>query len=402
MTDVGQTPPATVSNDGVVQFHATPQAAAPQPAAPGRLMVFDTLRGLFVMLMAAGHLLRNLSPDALPLRLLQLVQSALIGTVGFMTVSGMLAGYLLDRSPSPAKRDRIIRRYRSQAIKLILIAHPLLMLALYGWKRASGTPSDLLVRTWFITDTLAVVFLTLVPFVSRLKPRTRFVLGVSLLVAGKILFVLRPATGSGAAVLLIDILAGPDGHAQHVLYEDYPLLSIAGIFLIGSWVGRRFLDAQQSGNVRSFISGVRRVLPIPLLIATACLACWALLRNGPQTSLRAFVYPDLYLSTYPAYLSAVLILACLLLAQRRTHAWESLLAVFGRTSLFTYVAQYYVMQRLPLFLGWRHHMTLPAALAYYVGAIVFLHLIAKTYEQLQGNREAPALGRLSSGASPPP
>ena len=399
MTVTRQTPPATTVDDrAAIDRPVARNATAPGPAPQGRLLVFDTLRGLFVLLMAAGHLLRNLAPDAIAPPLLQFVQSALIGTVGFMTVSGMLAGYLLDRSP--VRRTAIIRRYRQQAVKLLLIAHPLLLFALYGWKRAGGTPPDLVLRTWFITDTLAVIFVAVVPFIARLRPRIRLLLGVVLLVAGKLLYVLRPGS-SGFALLLVDALAGADWRRQHVLYEDYPLLSITGIFIIGSWIGRQFLDAQQSGNLRSFVQSVRRLLPVPVLITTGCLVFWAALRQGPQTSLRAFLYPDLYLSTYPVYLAAVLVLACALLRQS-SGKWESRVAVLGRNSLFTYVAQYFVMQMFPLLLGWRHHMTLPAAAAYYTGAIVFLHLLARTYEQLQGVRPNPRPSRLPPSPSPRP
>jgi hypothetical protein len=352
-------------------------------------MVFDVLRGFFMLMMAAGHLMRNLTPSMLARPVFQFMHAALIGTVGFMTVSGMLAGYLLERSP--ARRAATVLRYRRQAIKLLLIAHPLLVLALYGWKRAGGTPSDLVARTWFITDTLALVFLAIVPFVARVQPRVRLALGMTLLLAGKLLYVLHPAQ-AGFMLLLQDAFAGADGNGHHVLYENYPLLSVAGIFLIGSWMGRRFLDAERAGNLRSFSSSVRKTFPILLLITTGFLVIWAILRQGPQTPLRAFVYPDLYLSTYPVYLASVVVLGYLISLRDRSGPVESFIAVFGRTSLFTYVAQYFVMQTIPLLLGWRQHMTPGVALVFYAGGITFLNLVARFYEHLQkGGGRAPAL-----------
>jgi uncharacterized membrane protein len=372
---------------------------APLKGSQRRLVVFDALRGFFMLLMAAGHLLRNLRSDQLAHPALQFLHAALIGTVGFMTVSGMLAGYLLERSP--AKAARTVLRYRRQAIKLILIAHPLLLLALYAWKRAGGVPPDLIGRTWFITDTLAIVFLAVVPFIARVPPRVRLALGVTCLFVGRLLYVLRPAQ-SGFGLLIVDALAGADTHARHILYEDYPLLSVTGIFLIGSWIGRQFLDAERAADLRSFADRFRRTFPLLLLITTGCLVVWAILRHGPQTPLRAFFYPDLYFTTYPAYLATVLGLACLILYRGRAGSLESFIAVFGRNSLFIYVVQYYVMQTIPLFLGWRHRMSPSVMVLYYAGAIVFLNLVARGFERLQSGRSVPTLSEVSPGPGLPP
>src|SRR5262245_10252954 len=136
--------------------------------SPARLEAFDSVRGLFMALIATVHLLGNLTPAVLAVPALQTVRALLAGTVGFVTVSGMVVGYALGRQES--RRELMIIRYRKQALKLILIAHPIILLAVFGWKRAGGEPWDLIFRTFFVTDTLAIIFLAVVPVATRIKP----------------------------------------------------------------------------------------------------------------------------------------------------------------------------------------------------------------------------------------
>jgi hypothetical protein len=225
-----------------------------------------------------------------------------------------------------------------------------------------------------------------VPAVARLRDRTRLLAGLGLLLLARVLFVLRPA-GSPVLLAFIDVLSGVDQNAPHILYEDYALLPLAAMFLIGSAMGRRFARAERAGQLREL--AVRYLLAAPALAAASILllGVWLLVRHGGPAPLPAFVYPDYDFSTYPLYLAGVVtVMGLLLLRHGRAGPAERFFAVFGRTSLVTYVAEYYLVQALPLLVGWRHNMTLLSMAVYLPGAIWILNLLAGGYERARAAR----------------
>src|SRR5207244_3836301 len=121
----------------------------------------------------------------------------------------------------------------------------------------------------------------------------------------------------------------------------------------------------------------------------------------------AFFYPDYYLSTYPLYLAAVMGLVAAFVAKREPGRAERFFATFGRTSLFTYVTQYFVMQTIPLVAGWRQRMSPLALGAYFAAGLLALYGISWLYEALLPRRRplrpatASAAARAEAAASGP-
>ena len=58
-----------------------------------------------------------------------IVRSLLSGTVGFVTVSGILIGYFLKTKAGDL--PRVFHRYTVRGLMLALVAHPLIGIALY-------------------------------------------------------------------------------------------------------------------------------------------------------------------------------------------------------------------------------------------------------------------------------
>src|SRR5258706_4843768 len=139
-----------------------------------RIDAIDVTRGAMMIAIVWGHVLAELEPGHKGALLLRLLLSS---TIGFTTISGCLVGWfaIVKRD----RFDRVIARYTVQAARLLLIVHPLLMAAIYG---ATGRLGDAL-RTTFITDTFAILFLVVVPIVPAVTARRRLVFGIALLVA---------------------------------------------------------------------------------------------------------------------------------------------------------------------------------------------------------------------------
>src|SRR5262249_44687610 len=168
---------------------------APAPATRvARVDAIDLVRGVLMIAITWVHAVLAIEPGHD--RLVQAARYLLSGTVGFTTVSGLLVGWF-----AVIKRDRyerVVRRYQVQAARLLLIAHPLMALALF---LPNADPfTDYALRTLFITDTLAVLFVAVVPFVPRVAPDLRLAAGVAVLVGGALLDLYSPSSDVGRVI----------------------------------------------------------------------------------------------------------------------------------------------------------------------------------------------------------
>jgi hypothetical protein len=321
----------------------------------------DIARGVLMVFIVTNHALDILAPTAAPHLLVQALTLCLSGTVGFTTVSGTLVGYFslvkLNRF------DAVEARYRRQAWRLLLVAHPLIALALAGpgsgdtpwWQRG--------LTSLYITDVLALLFALLVPLVPRLRPARRLWLGVGLVLVSRALW-LVPVEGR-PGLFVRDLLC--DIHPErHLLYSTYSLLSLAGFFLVGTFVGHLYGEAEAAGRLVALAARLRR----------------AASRNGVPELVREALYPDYYFSLYPAYLAATLALIALLLEGHGPGRVRRFFEVFGKTSLFTFVVQYFLVQALPGSLGWTAALSAAQATTFIAVSLGALWLAAEEWNRL--------------------
>jgi len=326
---------------------SAPAVAAAVPAAPAapRIGEIDFVRGAFMILITWSHALVNVEPGHH--RFTEVARHMLSGTVGFTTVSGMLVGWF-----AVIKRDRyqrVVRRYAQQAARLVVIAHPLMAIALFLPSRHAF--GDFALRTLFITDTLAVFFLIVVPLIPRVAPGHRFVLGAAIVIANPLLDVLQPA--STPLRLIQELFCGVDPSRPHVLLTDYGLLPLGGMFLIGSYLGDRLAAAQRAGDEARFSAGLIRQAAVLAAVSAALVGAWAVVRHLGGTEAARPLYPDYETTLYPLYLAWTMVI----LSRATRFDWSSTVVrwvvLIGKTSLFVYVAQYYLVQTAPDLLGWK-------------------------------------------------
>lgn len=348
----------------------------PGLAPARRLSAIDVVRGTFMITILAGHAASNLnhwpSSHAVEDVLGPFFQS---GTVGFSVVSGTLLGSFAATRPDMTP---ILRRYRTQGIRLLTVAHVLIALALYPPLHREGTSFlRFLALRLYVTDILAILFLAVAPFVPRVRPKTRLGLGIGALIALRIVRAAIWGTDT-PSLLAREILGGVSFQApRHVLIDNYALLSITGMFLIGTFIGDVIGRARLRGELREAARGLVRAAMIIQAFTLALIGIYAVFKLGvlpdPGGGARRAFYPERSGAFFPAYLGFVL--ALLAIALRRDASGEPLtlgeraLEVVGKTSLFSYVVQYVLVQTLPHAVGLQRQMT-PTVMAAWTAASI--------------------------------
>jgi hypothetical protein len=294
-----------------------------------------------------------------------------LGTIGFAGVSGILLGSFIATRPDLRP---ILARYRQQGLRLLFLVHPLLALALWGSMGKGTSLPEFMLGRWYITDTLALLFIGLVPLLPRLSPTCRLVIGIALMALARPLSY-QLGLESWGLQLLQDVLFGTETRGTHVLLDTYAVTQIGGIFLIGSYVGHHFGLSNQRGELGQF---ARRLLrfAVPLTLSSVVLGgAWAALKWGPFSSdhrfLRFVLYPDRFLSLLPMYMAAVIALIAIIGIRAETRApgrMDRVCLIFGKTSLFTYVIQYLLVQTIPYYLGLKGSMSVIMCFVWTLGA----------------------------------
>jgi hypothetical protein len=347
-------------------------------------------------LIMCTHALGNVDPHLKSSRAVDACRVLLSGIVGFATVSGMLMGYFIVTKADDI--ERVVHRYAARAALLVFVAHPLIAVALYGPVGGGRSFLDFTARTVFITDVLAFIFLTVVPVLPRVPPRARLAVGIAFIIVGRALL-LMPAPNT-ALLLVRDILAGVDPPVKSVLLSTYPLLSVAGMFLVGSWLGHRFALAERAGELPELARRMLGACAWLIVASGAMLAVWFACKMHVAGldlwSLRRLLYPDYSLTTYPAYLAGTLLLLALLMTRAKVGRVQRLFLAFGKTSLFSYVVQYYLLQTIPWLLRWKHRLHPWQVLVYLAITMPLIHAAAALYDRYKSG----TLGRPLPGASP--
>jgi uncharacterized membrane protein YeiB len=153
---------------------------------------------------------------------------------------------------------------------------------------------------------------------------------------------------------------------EQVLQSAYPIVPLTGMFMVGSYFGDRYAHSVRSGASAGYVRWLLSlVLPLTALSAVM-VAFWATVKAdvlGSSQFLRDVFYPDRAFTLYGLYLAGFLLLFAFWiwrseLRERDTTPIDHALLILGKTSLFTYVAQYVIFQTLPYGLGLQGAMPL--------------------------------------------
>ncbi|HJS81232.1 MAG TPA: acyltransferase family protein [Nitrososphaera sp.] len=339
-----------------------------------RFFSIDLTRGLAMCLIILFHSVGLL---AIPFSSSASFVVLKIGNLGipmFTIISGLMLGYFLHAHD---RRSVTNRRYVRRGVLLLMGIHFLNAVGVYPFYMEGSTFLHSLIFRWFITDTLGLIFL-LTPLMGRLDAKYRLLLGVVMLVAWKPLDMVI-TTESNAMLLFREIVFGV--HEDEVQILDYllPFFPIMGIFLVGTFIGDRFAASLEEGRVKRFIWSMVWVAVSMMCLFLFLTGVWFALRTDlvglRNQFLQNLLYQDRFYSLLPFYLSACIgvfgAIAYTVEVKKLNGRALEWIAIFGRTTLSTYVAQYYVVQGIPSLLGWKHNLTLTQ----WAGAVIIMFLI---------------------------
>lgn len=350
----------------------------------GRVRAIDVMRGLLICVITFGHAQILLNDSELTQRL-DLVVSRItnLGTPAFTFISGMLLGYFEATAPD---FGRIRRSYFKRALQLLFFAHFLIALGTYPL-REEPTFGEAFLRYWYVTDTLALLFI-LVPLLrTKVREAGRLLIGIAALASWPLAFLLTPASGS--LLVVKEFLFGVNPRGNHLLGDTYPVVPLLGLFLIATVLGNRFGGAIRKGEAEAFVKKLKYGAPLLMILSFFMVGLWAWGKTHPAAAwsgwLRTLFYPEKLSSLLPFYLGVVFLMLAYYVRKIEVRGKfgrvERTFALFGKTSLFTYVAQYFVVQTLPSLIGWRGAMNLPEMLLYLSGAMIVLYFGADAYSR---------------------
>jgi uncharacterized membrane protein len=305
----------------------------------------------------------------------------------FMSISGLMLGILHHgkRDRFGALRDRLIDR----GLFLVLVGHPLLTVAMI-W--ISTTWSEA-VRVLFITDTIGFCLIVGSLLVTRLGPGARVLVGAGLLFTAWVLLMFWMPDADGPAWWAKVVLIGVWG--SEGLTYNFPPLPWLGLYLMASALGGTFARLYEQGDHRrlqiTVLSTGLAAISIGLLLKEVFAHSAGLVSSASfADQLISLGSLTQKMPPSPAYLTfyggAALVMLSFLLAIERTTVGKMFIrwaALFGRTSLACFVAQFYVYY-VSVFLLPRPPVIFVSI--YFLATLVLLRVIARAWDAANGNR----------------
>jgi uncharacterized membrane protein len=301
----------------------------------------------------------------------------------FVLISGVMLGLLHERNQErwSGMRDRFIDR----GLTLLLLGHVLI-----GAAVAIRSGLDVGFRRIFITDTIGVSLIVGATVIVRLLPWQRIVVGASFLVTSWLVPFLWQPRASGLGWRIEDVLFGEGLW----LANNFPPLAWFGVFVVGSAAGaavgrlghanpRQLARAAGILGVSSMSAGLLLKVLFHALARLRPLAAHATRLNYLGSITGKFPPTPAYLLFYGGM---ALLLFTLVLSWADTplgllvNRWT---ALFGRTALVSFLAQFYVYYVGVTFLP---HPRGAWIAVYFLSTVLLLRQFAGFWDRRNGNR----------------
>jgi hypothetical protein len=369
--------------------------AAPTPRelrTSRRLLPVDALRGTAMVFVGISHISIFVWPYSSSLSAL-FKWLGYFATPNFLLMSGLAAGFQLARSSSAAAVARIVDR----GLFVLLVGHVLVAGSLV-FIAAPGTAFEHMV----ITDTIGLLLCT-TPLLRNIEPRTAFLTGAALfIVSSATAFALQPQSAS--AIFLGEIFLDVKNGAHSEAGWAVATLQYFGIFIVGIGIGKVIYRRRGTAGEAALSWRLLMYGGGAILLAIAFNVAAHALKHSLLAGVSVHSWGDVLLKSLeirsknpPALAYAlfyggggIALVGLLGIAERRARGplirVAHCAAVFGRASFVTYVAQQYLVEFVPMWLGFDMWLT-PAYVIGYLVLIVFTtFLIADAWDRRNGNR----------------
>ena len=358
-----------------------------------RMLPVDAVRGIAMFFIGVSHISFYLINDSATLA----SHARAIGylaTPNFLLMSGLACGYQLAQSPTTATALRIVDR----GLFAFLVGH-LLVTASLVYMVPPGTAFEHIV----ITDSIGVL-LCLAPLLKHTPARALLWLGAVVYVLSTTFALAWHPTSPAAIVGGALLLAINDGDMPDIGWTS-PTLPYLGIFLVGVGLGKLIQVSRRGGGLE--------LLSKRLAVAGSLAILAAVVVNSGRHFVKPFLeshatpknWADVVLTTlnvrhdmpptlaYGLFYGGIGIALVGFLGLLPRHApdsrlvrWTQLAAVVGRASFVSYIAQQWLIDFIPLWVGFDSWLTPWTCPVYLLVSTVIMYWIARAWGQWRANR----------------
>jgi hypothetical protein len=315
-----------------------------------------------------------------------------LAAVAFVSISGAVYSYFLFLHPD---WKTVYRRYSARAAFMLLAAHPVISILSYYFRMEVEptlwlpmTFSERLLLDSPITDVIAICLLISPLLMLRIGTLMRAsLIMIMLIVAPLIAAFAHPS--SPVAGYLKETIFGVPGEPRLFWY---PLVPWLAIFLSGSFVGRD-VALVKSGILDGRIL-VQRLKKAGIYLVVCCIALLAVYKLLKMTFVHEWdssffiaIYPRQTTLFLPGYF-AVLIWFFAINLERidmkgKINPVDWLFSIFGRTSLFTFIVQFAVVESAPALLGYTGLLGLTGFLILFILGLTIMLAFSYSYGRMR-------------------
>lgn len=361
-----------------------------------RLLPVDAVRGIAMFFIGVSHISFYLINDSASLASM-LRAIGFIATPNFLLMSGLACGYQLAAAPTTGTALRILDR----GLFAFLVGH-LLVCGSLVYMVPPGTAFEHVV----ITDSIGVL-LCMAPLLKRAGARRLLWIGAAVYLATTTFALSWHPVTNAQVVLGALLLSVNDGRMPDIGWVT-PTLPYMGIFLFGVGLGKLIWQCRRDGRARVLstqlsVAGSGAVLAglalnvgrhffKPFLVQHWAARNWAdvLLTT---VNIRHDAPPTLAYALFYGGIGVALVGFLGLLAQRvqpeETHPFVRgvrLAAVIGRASFVSYVLQQWLIDFIPVWVGFDSWLTPATAPLYLVLNTVAMYWVALVWGRHKANR----------------
>ena len=358
-----------------------------------RLLAIDAVRGIAMFFIGVSHISFYLINDS---GILATHARAIgyLATPNFLLMSGLACGYQLAHAPTTATALRIVDR----GLFAFLVGH-LLVTASIVYMVPPGTAFEHVV----ITDSIGVL-LCLAPLLKRVSGERLLWVGGAVFVSTSTLALAWHPLSSAAAIAGALLLSVNDGAVPDVGWTS-PTLPYLGIFLLGVGMGKLIYEWRRGGRVRELSRRLAAAGSLAIALALAANIARHFLKDGLLEYVEPKNWADVILTTInirhdaPPTLGyglfyggiGVALVGFLGLLPRGTPEtiWIRMTeraAVLGRASFLTYVVQQWLIDFVPIWIGFDSWLTPATSPVYLALTTLVMYWAAAAWERHKNNR----------------
>jgi len=358
-----------------------------------RLLPVDAVRGIAMLFIGVSHISFYLINDAASLAS-TLRAIGFIATPDFLLMSGLACGYQLAAAPTTATALRSLDR----GLFAFLVGH-LLVCGSLVYMVPPGTAFEHVV----ITDSIGVL-LCMAPLLKHAGARRLLWMGTTVYLVSTT-FALYWHPLSGAQVVVGALLFSINDGAMPDIGWVTPTLPYMGIFLFGVGLGKLIRQCRRDGRSQWLSVWLAATGSVAVLAAVALnlgrhfakptlMQHWAA-KNWADVllttlNIRHDSPPTLGYALFYGGLGVALVGYLGLLSQREPVGplvrGVRLAAVIGRASFVSYVLQQWVIDFVPVWVGFDSWLTPATAPLYLVLSTVLMYWVALVWGRHQANR----------------